>query len=113
MARTQRRYDTEFKVQAVTLAREVGTSQAARELDISPNTLHGWVKAANIGHLDLGPGKQTPQTALSLAEENEKLRRQLKEIEKENKRLKKENDFLEEASAFFAASRRKSTRTQD
>ena len=113
MARTQRRYDTDFKVQAVILAREVGNANAARELGISPNTISGWVREANKGHIDLGPGKQTPQTALSLAEENEKLRKQLKEQEKEIKRLKKENDFLEEASAFFAASRRKSTKTQD
>ena len=31
--------------------------------------------------------------------------------DKEIRRLKKENDFLEEASAFFAASRLKSTKT--
>ena len=31
--------------------------------------------------------------------------------DKKIRRLKKENDFLEEASAFFAASRLKSTKT--
>ena len=36
-----------------------------------------------------------------------------KELEKENRRLKKENDFLEEASAFFAASRLKSAKTKE
>ena len=34
-------------------------------------------------------------------------------MEKENRRLKKENDFLEEASAFFAASRLKSANTKE
>ncbi|NBI83930.1 transposase, partial [Clostridiaceae bacterium] len=48
----------------------------------------------------------TPQTAMSLAEELTLLRRQVKEQEKEIRRLKEENEFLEEASAFFAASRR-------
>ena len=42
-----------------------------------------------------------------------KLRQQVKELEKENRRLKKENDFLEEASAFFAASRLKSAKTKE
>ena len=37
----------------------------------------------------------------------------VKELEKENRRLKKENDFLEEASAFFAASRLKSAKTKE
>jgi transposase len=40
------------------------------------------------------------------------LRKQLKAQEKEIKRLKEENEFLAEASAFFAASRRKSPKTQ-
>ena len=36
-----------------------------------------------------------------------------REQEKEIRRLKKENDFLEEASAFFAASRLKSAKTKE
>ena len=36
------------------------------------------------------------------------LRKRVKEQDKEIRRLKEENEFLEEASAFFAASRRKS-----
>ena len=48
---------------------------------------------------------------MSLHEEIVQLRAQLKAQEKEIRRLKKENDFLEEASAFFAASRLKSTKT--
>ena len=46
-------------------------------------------------------------------EELIQLRQQVKELEKENRRLKKENDFLEEASAFFAASRLKSAKTKE
>ncbi len=48
---------------------------------------------------------------MNLAEELAVLRKQVKEQEKEIRRLKEENEFLEEASAFFAASRRKSART--
>jgi len=36
-----------------------------------------------------------------------------KEKKKEIRRLKEENEFLEEASAFFAASRRKSAKNRD
>ena len=50
---------------------------------------------------------------MTLNEELLKLRQQVKEQEKEIRRLKKENDFLEEASAFFAASRLKSAKTKE
>ena len=50
---------------------------------------------------------------MSLAEELAMLRKQVKDQNKEIRRLKEENEFLEEASAFFAASRRKSARTKE
>lgn len=108
-----RSYDKEFKVQAVKLAKETGTKKAAEELGVPVNTLSGWVHKAKNGKLDLGPGEQTPKTALTLAAENEELRKQLKAQEKEIKRLNELNEFLEEASAFFAASRRKSGKSND
>ena len=69
--------------------------------------MYAWTKAAREGRPDAGSGSHTPQTAMSLAEELSILRRQVKEQEKEIRRLKEENEFLEEAGAFFAASRRK------
>ena len=104
-------YDKEFKVQAVKLGREIGFSKAAKELGINVDTLYGWSKAANEGRLDLGPGAHTPESAMSLTEEVQKLRQQTREQAKEIARLKEENEFLAEASAFFAASRRKSPKT--
>ena len=47
---------------------------------------------------------------MSLAEELTMLRKRVKDQDKEIRRQKEENEFLEEASAFFAASRRKSLR---
>ena len=110
MAKNQRNYDHEFKTQAIKLAKEIGGAKAARELGIPANTLHGWMRAVRIGTLDAGEGFHTPQDALSLNEEIILLRKQNKEQEKEIRRLKEENEFLAEASAFFAASRRKSAR---
>jgi len=105
MARNQRKYNTEYKVQAVKLSNEIGSSKAAVELGIPVDTLYGWVRAVKEGRLDIGGGAHTPQTAMSLAEELNTLQQ-----EKEIRRLKEENEFLAEASAFFAASRRKSAK---
>ena len=101
-----RQYDHEYKVQAVKLAKEIGQAKAAKELGIPKNTMYSWVRANHLGNLDLGAGSQTPQSAMTLNEELLKLRQQVKELEKEN-------DFLEEASAFFAASRLKSAKTKE
>lgn len=113
MAQKQRKYDMEYKIQAVKLAKEIGGAKAATELGISENTLYAWMKAAREGRLDLGSGSHTPQSAMNLAEELAALRRQVKQQEKEIRRLKEENEFLEEASAFFAASRRKSAKGRE
>ncbi len=113
MAHKQRKYDMEYKIQAVKLAKEIGGAKAAAELGIPENTLYAWMKAAREGQLNIGPGSHTPQTAMNLAEELAALRRQVKQQEKEIRRLKEENEFLEEASAFFAASRRKSAKGRE
>ena len=111
--REVRSYDKEYKVQAVKLAKAKRTKKAAAELGIPVNTLSGWVHKAKNGKLDPGMGEQTHESALTLVAEVEELRRQLKERDKEIKRLKKLNEFLEEASAFFAAGRRKSEKSND
>ncbi len=113
MVKKQRKYDMEFKIQAVKPAKEPGVAKAASELDIPENTMYAWTKVVREGRLDVGSGPHTPQTAMSLAEELSILRRQVKEQEKEIRRLKKENEFLEEAGAFFAASRRKSAKGRE
>lgn len=109
-----RHYDPEYKAQAVKLAHELGSAKkAAKELGISKDTLYGWIKASREGRLDVGPGAHTPSNALSLNEELIQLRAQVSSQQKEIARLKKENAFLEEASAFFAASRLKSAKTPE
>lgn len=109
----RKRYDQDYKVQAVKLAKKIGTNKAAKEIGIAPSIVNGWVKASPKGLLDIGTGSHTPDGALSLTEELMTLRKQVKEQNKEIKRLKEENEFLEEASAFFAASRRKSAKTHE
>ena len=113
MAKVQRKYDKEFKAQAVKLAQEIGSAKAAAELGIPDGTLYCWVSAFKKGELAAPEAAHTPANALSLNEELMNLRKRMKELEKENHRLKEENEFLEEASAFFAASRRKSAKNRD
>ena len=87
-------------MQAVKLSNEIGLSKAAVELGIPVDTLYGWVKAAREGRLVIGGGAHTPQTSMSLAEELNVLRKQIKQQEKEIRRLKEDNEFLAEAALF-------------
>lgn len=106
-------YDLEYKIQAVKLANEIGQAKAATELGIPRSTVYTWIRMVRLGRLDLGEGMHTPKSAMTLNEELIQLRQQVKVQEKEIRRLKKKNDFLEEASAFFAASRLKSAKTKE
>ena len=103
-----KQYEKEYKVQAVKLAKKTGAANAANELQIPVNTLYCWIRKAKSGRLDIGCGERSPEEALNIAEENQQLRKRIKALEKENKRLSKMNEFLEDAAAFFAASRQKS-----
>ena len=106
-------YDLEYKIQAVKLAKEIGQAKVATELGIPRSTVYTWIRMIRLGRLDLGEGMHTPKSAMTLNEELIQLRLQVKVQEKEIRRLRKENDFLEEASAFFAASRLKSAKTKE
>jgi len=106
-------YDQEFKAQAVKLAQEIGGHKAADELGVPKGTIYAWLKAFKEGRLDAKEAIHTPNNAISLNEELIELRKRLRDQDKEIRRLKEENEFLEEASAFFAASRRKSARSKD
>ena len=72
-------YDQEYKVQALKLAKEIGQAKVARELGVPKNTLYGWVRASRLGNLNLGAGTQTPESAMTLNEELNRLRQQVKE----------------------------------
>ena len=112
MAKKQRTYDMEYKAQAVKLAQEIGGHKAAKELGVPDGTIYCWIKAFKEGRLHVASAVHTPDDALSLNEELIELRKRIREQEKEIQRLKEENEFLGEASAFFAASRRKSVKNK-
>ena len=100
-----KQYENAYKVQAVKLAKKMDAVKAANELQILVNTLYGWIRKARIGSLDIGCGERSPEESLNIAEENQQLKKRIKALEKENKRISEMNAFLEDAAAFFAASR--------
>ena len=110
---TGRQYNEEFKKQAILLAKEIGNAAAATELGIPKGTLGTWVHKAKAGEIDTGSRTRKPEESLNLAGQLQAANKRIKELEKKNRELEKLNEFLEEASAFFAASRRKSGKQND
>ena len=110
--KTVRTYDEETKVQAVKLAKEIGTQKAAVQLNIPYGTLDGWRRKSKLGEVDLGIGQYSAEECLSLAAQLKEAKEKIRFLEKENKRIQEENEFLEEAAAFFAAGRQKLAKTK-
>jgi len=94
--RRRRRYDVEFKEQAVRLVLDEGQSVAAvaRDLDLTETALRDWVKRAQA---DRTKGR----TGLTTAE-----REELARLRKENRILQEEREILKKAAAFFAKHQR-------
>lgn len=93
-----RTYEASFKVEAVKLASEVGTTRAAKELGIPIGTLDTWVSKAKSG--ELPDGTSSPKRALTMAEE-------MRRLQQENRELRRTNEILSKAAAFFAQSQKK------
>ena len=98
--RDRRSFSPEFKLEAVRLVTASGRplSQVARELDLRPEQLRQWKR-----QLQAGGQVARVQTALSVEEENRRLKREV-EV------LRQERDFAKKAAAFFAKDLRGGTR---
>jgi transposase len=104
----QRSYTAEYRANAVALAKEMGASAAARQLKIPADTLYTWISRAKNGDLPMSPTPPDPKRSLNLAERVKELERENKALRGENAQILRENQILEEATAFFAARRKKS-----
>ena len=72
----KREYDEKYKVQAVKLAKNLGSAKAAaEELQIPVNTLYGWIQKLKTAELDIRCGERSPKEALSIAKEKASLGR--------------------------------------
>jgi transposase len=98
MGSTGKRYDKEFKIEAVRLVVEKGRSalSVAADLGINVKTLYGWIRQYSQHQADAfpGSGKLRPED-----EELRKLKRRIADLEEENAILKK-------AAAIFANHRK-------
>jgi transposase len=90
--RPRRRFDDDFKAQAVRLVLDEGKSvgSVARDLDLTESNLRLWVERARA---DRTHGK----TGLTTVE-----REELARLRKENRELRTEREILKKAAAFFA-----------
>jgi transposase len=92
--RPRRRFSREYTLEAVRLVMERGVSfaQAARDLDLHPNTLRQWVRdqAADPEHAFPGEGQQKPEAA------------EVTQLRREVAKLRMERDILKKAAAYFA-----------
>ena len=86
-----RRYPEEFRQRAVELARlrEKPVTQLARDLGVSEQTLHNWLKQA-----DIDEGRREGLTTEERAE--------LARLRRACRVLEMENEILKRAAAFFA-----------
>ena len=90
--RPRRRFDDDFKVQAVRLVLDEGTSvgAVARDLDLTATARRAWVNRARA---DRTHGR----TGLTTAE-----REELARLRKENRQLRLERKILKNPAALFA-----------
>jgi transposase len=91
---SKRKHSKEFKIEAVRLATQPGTSvkQTAKNLGIHRSMLHTWKLelAADDDQAFPGNGRLKP--------DDEEIRK----LQLENKRLREERDILKKATLFFA-----------
>ena len=94
--RPRRRFDDDFKAQAVRLVLDEGKSigAVARDLDLTETALRDWVQRARAN-------RTRGRTGLTTAE-----REELTQWRKENRQLRLEREILKNAAAFLRKSQR-------
>ncbi len=90
----RRKFNREFKLEAVRLVKVRGVSiaQASRDLDVHENVLRKWVKEFSSDPQQAFPGHG------QMKPEQQEIDRLRKEVAK----LKAERDILKKAAAYFA-----------
>ncbi len=89
-----KRYDQNFKEEALKLSDEIGVKKACEQLNLNYGTLSGWRK------LRAKESKKPKKTETEIQKE-------LDSIRKENEELKKANEILKDALVFFVQDRKK------
>ena len=94
MGEKRRRFNREFKLEAVRMIVEGGhrVSEVARDLDLRPDMLHRWQRELQEDQLQAFPGQGR------LKADEEETRRLRRELE----RVREERDILKKALAIFS-----------
>ena len=92
-----RRYNAEFKIEAVRLGESIGGNQAAKRLGIPESSLGNWIRLSRAGKL-----KAADAAAVAV-------KRSVSEVEAENARLRRELastrldlEIVKKAAVYFA-----------
>ena len=92
-----RRYNAEFKIEAVRLGESIGGNQAAKRLGIPESSLGNWMRLSRAGKLKTADGAAVA------------VKRSITEVEAENARLRRELastkldlEIVKKAAAYFA-----------
>ena len=105
--KTQRSYTVQYRSDAVALAKEIGSSAAAKQLNIPADTIYTWISKAKNGSLVKSPIDPEPKASLKLAERLKILEQEISMLKSENIQLIKERKILENATIFFASRQKK------
>jgi len=89
---TRRRFDAQFKQEAVALGKRIGIRQAAQDLGIGESNLRNWTQSVAVH------GTQAFAPLALRTDVDAELRR----LREENRILKMERDILKKAAAYFA-----------
>lgn len=89
---TRRKYDRQFKIDAVNLVNssDKSVSEVARSLGVRPDLVARWKRELEQGNIKAFPGQGNPR--------DEEIAR----LKKENAELKLERDILKKAMAIFS-----------
>ena len=80
-------------MQAVKFAKNLESAKAAEKLQIPANKLYSWMQKVKTAEL-IGCDERSQEEVLSIAKENQQLKKRIKALEKENRRLSEMNEFL-------------------
>lgn len=97
----KRKYDKQFKEEAIQLSEEIGVKCAAEQLGVPYHTLSDW-RCKKRSHGDgafVGSGHLYTSTAGMTSKEQE--------LKRENDELRRANEILKDALGFFAKDRKK------
>ena len=89
-----KRYDENFKIEALKLSDEIGVKKACEQLNVNYGTLAGWRKQR------VKKNKERKSTDADIHKENSRLKKEIAE-------LKSANEILKDALGFFVQDRKK------